>query len=233
MNKKLLITGVLVIIAVVVFAFLPKPDNSLTPAVSNLNGEKGIQFFEPNLAKALQEAKLELANIKIDGANITDSIALSLVLNNMVQKELAKIDWTKVNSDLQKARLDLVSISANAENEDQEQKINESLQLVNQQLKAFNDKKSAFDAAGLLKSLFEKKKKDIIKPQLQLKSKEEKEKNKQLTSIVRTRKPLKVWSDMERDDYSFGVTKDAIAGITGNTNRIESTGTHFYPYDVQ
>ncbi len=66
MNKKLLITGVLVVIAVVVFAFLPKPDNSLTPAVSNLNGEKGIQFFEPNLAKALQEAKKQKKLIFVD-----------------------------------------------------------------------------------------------------------------------------------------------------------------------
>ncbi len=66
MNKKLLITGVLIIIAVVVFAFLPKPDNSLTPAASNLNGEKGIQFFEPNLAKALQEAKKQNKLIFVD-----------------------------------------------------------------------------------------------------------------------------------------------------------------------
>ena len=57
MNKKLLTTGALIIIAVVLFAFLPKPNSSLTPVESNLNSEKGIQFFEPNLAKALQEAK--------------------------------------------------------------------------------------------------------------------------------------------------------------------------------
>ncbi len=66
MNKKLLITGVLVIIAVMVFAFLPKPDNSLIPAGSNLNGEKGIQFFEPNLAKALLEAKKQNKLVFVD-----------------------------------------------------------------------------------------------------------------------------------------------------------------------
>jgi thiol:disulfide interchange protein len=66
MNKKLLITGILIIIAVVVFAFLPKPNNNLIPAAGNLNGEKGIQFVEPNLAKALQEAKKQKKLIFVD-----------------------------------------------------------------------------------------------------------------------------------------------------------------------
>jgi thiol:disulfide interchange protein len=66
MNKKILITAVLIIIAVVVFAFLPKPNNSLTPAASNYNAEKGIQFVEPNFAKALQEAKKQKKLIFID-----------------------------------------------------------------------------------------------------------------------------------------------------------------------
>lgn len=66
MNKKILVTGVLVIIAVVVFAFLPKPNNSLTPAPSNFNAEKGIQFVEPNWAKALAEAKKQKKLIFID-----------------------------------------------------------------------------------------------------------------------------------------------------------------------
>ena len=66
MNKKLLIPGVLIIIAVVLFAFLPKPNSSLTPVESNLNGDKGIQFFEPNLAKALQEAKKQNKLVFID-----------------------------------------------------------------------------------------------------------------------------------------------------------------------
>ena len=66
MNKKLLITGALIIIAVVLFAFLPKPNSSLTPVESNLNGDKGIQFFEPNLAKALQEAKKQNKLVFID-----------------------------------------------------------------------------------------------------------------------------------------------------------------------
>jgi thioredoxin 1 len=64
MNKKLLITGVLVVIAFVVFAFLPKPNNNLTPAKSN--AEKGIQFVEPNFAKAIEQAKKQKKMIFID-----------------------------------------------------------------------------------------------------------------------------------------------------------------------
>lgn len=66
MNKKLFTTCVLIIIAVVVFAFLPKPNNSFISVVSNLNGEKGIQFVEPNLAKALLQAKKQKKLVFID-----------------------------------------------------------------------------------------------------------------------------------------------------------------------
>ena len=66
MNKKLLTTGALIIIAVVLFAFLPKPNTIITTKESNRNGEEGIKFFEPNLAKALQEAKKQNKLVFID-----------------------------------------------------------------------------------------------------------------------------------------------------------------------
>lgn len=66
MNKKALITAVLIIITVVVFAFLPKSNNSLTSAAVNSNGDKGIQFVEPNWAKAIEQAKKEKKMIFVD-----------------------------------------------------------------------------------------------------------------------------------------------------------------------
>ncbi|MBK8519552.1 MAG: thioredoxin family protein [Ferruginibacter sp.] len=66
MNKKLFITGVLIIIAVVVFAFFPKSNTNLLPVESNFNGDKGIQFVEPNWAKAIEQAKKEKKMIFVD-----------------------------------------------------------------------------------------------------------------------------------------------------------------------
>lgn len=174
--------------------------------------EKELPGIQKDAEEALKEAKIELANIKIDDINITDSIAMGVVLNNMVQKELAKLDWTKVNADLEKAQSELASLPAEMQNELNEQKINEALEQVTQQLKLFNDKKDAFDAAGFLKTVFDKKKSEATK-QLQLKSKEEKEKYKRVTSVIRTRKPLRVWSDMKRDNYSLEISKDYLASI--------------------
>lgn len=64
MNKKLLITGAFIIIAVVVFAFFPRPTVNLTAIQSN--SEKGIQFVEPNWAKAIEQAKKEKKMIFVD-----------------------------------------------------------------------------------------------------------------------------------------------------------------------
>ena len=66
MNKKLLITGVFIIIAAMVFAFLPKSNSNITPAENNINGENGIQFVEPNWAKAIEQAKKEKKMIFVD-----------------------------------------------------------------------------------------------------------------------------------------------------------------------
>ena len=63
MNKKLLITGVFIIIAVMVFAFIPKSNSNIIAAANNLNGDKGIQFVEPNWAKAIEQAKKEKKSI--------------------------------------------------------------------------------------------------------------------------------------------------------------------------
>ncbi|MEO7307285.1 MAG: thioredoxin family protein [Ferruginibacter sp.] len=67
MNKKILFTGVLIILAVLVFACLPKKENSNTVTASNAIAEEtGIKFMEENWTKALQEAKKQNKLVFID-----------------------------------------------------------------------------------------------------------------------------------------------------------------------
>jgi thioredoxin 1 len=67
MNKKLLFTGVLIIFAVLVFACLPKTNNSdHVNAEKRVAAETGIQFVEADWNKALQEAKKQKKLIFID-----------------------------------------------------------------------------------------------------------------------------------------------------------------------
>lgn len=65
MNRKILITGVLAICAVLVFACLPKA-NDKENAENNNDTEKGIKFIESNWSKALQEAKKQNKLIFLD-----------------------------------------------------------------------------------------------------------------------------------------------------------------------
>lgn len=66
MKRKLLFLGLFLFAVVMIFAFVPKSNSSITAKESNLNGEKGIQFVEPNWAKALEQAKKEKKMIFID-----------------------------------------------------------------------------------------------------------------------------------------------------------------------
>ncbi|CAN5472811.1 hypothetical protein BH10BAC2_BH10BAC2_24140 [soil metagenome] len=183
---------------------------SLDEAYNNL--EKELPGVQQEVTKAIQGAKLELENIKIDGISIKDSVKLSVVLNNIVQQELSKLDWTKVNADMEKANFELTNWQDETEKSLGKEEINEVLQHVSGKLKLLNDKKNAFDAQGLLKSLFEQKQKDATKQQQQ-KAKEQKGKNNRITSVLRTKAPLQVWSDMKRDDYLFELNEDAVAAI--------------------
>ncbi len=67
MNKKILVTTVFIIGAVLVFAFMPKSNDtnqvSVKPAAVE---ENGIQFIEENWNKALQEAKKQKKLIFLD-----------------------------------------------------------------------------------------------------------------------------------------------------------------------
>lgn len=67
MNYKMIISGMMVVvIAILAFAFIPKGNNSKTE-VSGRNGEeKGIQFIEANWKKALEEAKKQNKLIFLD-----------------------------------------------------------------------------------------------------------------------------------------------------------------------
>ena len=64
MNKKLLFTSVLITLAVLVFACLPKKDSNTTDNV--VASETGIKFIEENWNKALLEAKKQNKLIFLD-----------------------------------------------------------------------------------------------------------------------------------------------------------------------
>ena len=66
MNKKLLFTGVLISLAVLVFACLPKKDNNSKVTENAVAGEVGIKFVEANWAKALAEAKKQNKLVFLD-----------------------------------------------------------------------------------------------------------------------------------------------------------------------
>jgi thioredoxin-related protein len=67
MNKKILFTGILITLAVLVFACLPKKDNNGKAATETTVAEEtGIKFLEENWTKALQEAKKQKKLVFVD-----------------------------------------------------------------------------------------------------------------------------------------------------------------------
>ena len=66
MNKKFLITGALAIVAVLVFACLPKKNKTEVKMQDNTETVTGIIFIEENWTKALAEAKKQNKLIFLD-----------------------------------------------------------------------------------------------------------------------------------------------------------------------
>jgi len=66
MRKKILFSGLLVIAAVMIFAFAPKVSKNSDKVQINHENEQGIQFIEANWAKALLEAKKQKKLIFLD-----------------------------------------------------------------------------------------------------------------------------------------------------------------------
>lgn len=66
MRSKMLLSGLLVIIALIVFAFIPKGNKEKNKVNINGGTEQGIQFIEANWSKALAEAKKENKLIFLD-----------------------------------------------------------------------------------------------------------------------------------------------------------------------
>ena len=64
MNKQILFPALLVLFSGMIFAFMPVTES--TKAKVDNSNEVGIQFVEPNLAKALQEAKKQKKMVFID-----------------------------------------------------------------------------------------------------------------------------------------------------------------------
>jgi thioredoxin 1 len=66
MKRKILFSGLLLLTVALIFAFVPKSNTGITSKESNFNGDKGIQFVEPNWAKAIEQAKKEKKMIFVD-----------------------------------------------------------------------------------------------------------------------------------------------------------------------
>ncbi|CAN5248487.1 hypothetical protein BH11BAC6_BH11BAC6_14220 [soil metagenome] len=158
--------------------------------------QKELPNIQAETAKAMDQAKVELKKININGVNFNDS-SFGNALNAMVQTELSKIDWTQMNKELAKAQQDLLTTAKDQEANGATQVLT-NLQNVSVQLKQLNNNKKAIDASGLLKTLFEKKK-EVIKQQQELDQiKQQEKKEVRVTAIKR---PLRVWSDLASEDY--------------------------------
>jgi thioredoxin-related protein len=67
MLKKVFFPGLLILAIVILYAFVPKRNsNNEFTNVNKINSENGIQFVEPNWAKAIEQAKKEKKMIFVD-----------------------------------------------------------------------------------------------------------------------------------------------------------------------
>jgi thioredoxin-related protein len=66
MRNKMLLSGLLAIIAILVFAFIPKDSKEKNKESNNGATEQGIQFIEADWSKALTEAKKQHKLIFLD-----------------------------------------------------------------------------------------------------------------------------------------------------------------------
>ncbi len=66
MRNKLILSGILLLFAVLIYACMPANDTSETVAAEKKENIKGIQFMEANWSKALEAAKAEKKLIFLD-----------------------------------------------------------------------------------------------------------------------------------------------------------------------
>jgi hypothetical protein len=205
--------------------------------------ENELPTIQQDAKKAMDKAKTEISNIKIAGVSLTDSTAIASAINNLVQKEFAKINWSNINNDLKNAKADLVTATSESGKElTSEIQINDILDQVTKELQNTLSNKTNISAntTDLLKSLLDKKQQSAIikeqqrQKQSQEKNKGEKEQKKTHVSIVGN-KPLKVWSDMKRDDYSFSTDESAALADLSFAPKYEAlnpvASTVAYSYD--
>lgn len=182
--------------------------------------ENELPTIKQEAESAIDQAKTEITNININETNLIDSAAIGAAINNLVQKEFAKVDWGLMKNDLRNAKTELASESFEKGKElNDDVQINEVVQQFTKQLQALSGKTNiSIKTNQLLQTLLDKKQSDIIKEQQRVrqnqeKNKQEKEQKKTHTSVV-SRKPLKIWSDMKRDDYSFSTDESTVfAGL--------------------
>ena len=189
-------------------------------SIQNVYDDLGDELptLKEDAVKAFDDAKSQIADIKINGISITDSVALKTTLSNMVQLELAKVDWSKVNDDVNKAQMEINNETNNIiKDQVNQKKINGALFEVSKQLNLFNDQTKTFDFSNFLKTYIDKKQStDNLQEKV-------KEKNRK---AVTARRPLRVWSDMKRDDYFFNINPDT---LNVNTDALASLNSSHGP----
>lgn len=194
-------------------------------SIQNVYDELGKELPEmkDETLKSLADVSVQLKNLKIDGINLSDSVALKNKISSMVQMELSKIDWNKMNDELAQAQVEINNSIDNAtKDEENKEKINDALQKVSQQINLFNIQKKSFDFSNFFK--LEPDKKQATNEQQQ----KVKEKTKKTATVFNIRKPLRVWSDMKRDEYSFSIDTDELADLKSTITSPQIT-TDFTP----
>lgn len=190
-------------------------------SIQNVYDELGAELpaMKDDVLKSLGDASAQLKDLKIDGISLGDSVAVKNKISSLVQLELSKIDWSKMNDELTQAQEE-VSNSINTKNEESKEKINDVLQKVSKQINLFTDQKKSFDFSNFLKLELDKKQATNNQEQKTKK----KEKTRRTVTVFNVRKPLHVWSDMKRDDYSFNVSTDELATINSTLAPPITTG---------
>jgi beta-lactamase regulating signal transducer with metallopeptidase domain len=187
---------------------------SIQKAYEDVSDE--IPVIKEDAVNALADAKSQIADIKINGISIRDSVALKSSISHMVQLELSKIDWNKMNDEVAGAQMEINNETENVVKDlVNQKKINSALSEVSTQLNLFNDQTKTFEFSNFLKSYTDKKQ--------STNDQQEKIKDKTRKAVTAAR-PLRIWSDMKRDDYSLDITTDALSSLTpGNAPQTSLT----------
>ena len=174
---------------------------------------KSLPGIQAEINKSLDEASMELVNLHIDDLTLADS-PINIALNApFIKDALAGIDWTAISNDLSKAKADI----SNNVNKDVVEKLRfkNLLKEITIQLSELSDDKKMKDQQKMR-----------LKIQADEDQKEQELKIETLKKDAETQRkvhaklqPLKVWSDIEREDVTtYGIDDTAVNNALFNSN---------------